>query len=143
HWVAGCNGLLSDWRDTVAGRLAEIILLDQFSRNLNRDNPKAFAQDGMALVLSQEAIRHPDFNRLPQAWQRFMLMPFMHSEAADIHQVALPLFEALGDPATLEYEIKHQQIIDQFGHFPHRNEILKRESTTAEIEFLKQPGSSF
>ncbi|WP_414732941.1 DUF924 family protein [Acetobacterium carbinolicum] len=143
HWVAGCNGLLSDWRDTVAGRLAEIILLDQFSRNLNRDNPKAFAQDGMALVLSQEAIRHPDFNRLPQAWQRFMLMPFMHSEAADIHQVALPLFEALGDPATLEYEIKHQQIIDQFGHFPHRNEILKRESTAAEIEFLKQPGSSF
>jgi uncharacterized protein (DUF924 family) len=70
-------------------------------------------------------------------------MPFMHSEAAGIHQRALPLFEALGDPATLEYEIKHQQIITQFGRYPHRNEALKRVSSPAEIEFLKQPGSSF
>lgn len=143
HWIDGCNGLLADWRDTIEGRLAEIILLDQFSRNLNRDDHKAFAQDGMALMLAQEAIRDPDFGRLSQAQQRFILMPFMHSEAAGIHQCALPLFEALGDPATLEYEIRHQQIIAQFGRYPHRNEALKRLSSPAEIEFLKQPGSSF
>jgi uncharacterized protein (DUF924 family) len=134
---------LADWRDTIEGRLAEIILLDQFSRNLNRDDHNAFAQDGMALMLAQEAIRDPDFGRLSQAQQRFILMPFMHSEAAGIHQRALPLFEALGDPAPLEYEIRHQQIIAQFGRYPHRNEALKRVSSPAEIEFLKQPGSSF
>ncbi|MDD3306603.1 MAG: DUF924 family protein [Acetobacterium sp.] len=143
HWRDGCNGLLSDWRDTIEGRLAEIILLDQFSRNLNRDDQKAFAQDGMALILAQEAIRHPDFIQLPQEQQRFVLMPLMHSESAGIHQAALPLFEALGDPPTQAYEIMHKQIIDQFGHYPHRNEVLKRASTPEEIEFLKQPGSSF
>jgi uncharacterized protein (DUF924 family)/formiminotetrahydrofolate cyclodeaminase len=143
RWRAACSGLLADWRDTIEGRLAEIILLDQFSRNLNRDDHNAFAQDGMALMLAQEAIRDPDFGRLSQAQQRFILMPFMHSEAAGIHQRALPLFEALGDPATLEYEIRHQQIIAQFGRYPHRNEALKRVSSPAEIEFLKQPGSSF
>jgi len=143
HWNDGCNGLLSDWRDTIEGRLAEIILLDQFSRNLNRDDKKAFTQDGMALILAQEAIRHSDFARLSQEQQRFVLMPFMHSESAGVHQLALPLFEELGDPATLEYEIMHKQIIDRFGHFPHRNVTLKRRSTPEEIEFLKQPGSSF
>lgn len=143
HWVAGGNGLLSDWRGTIEGRLAEIILLDQFSRNLNRDNDKAFAQDGIALTLAQEALRHPDYKRLAPEQQRFVLMPFMHSESAGIHQTALPHFEALGEPETLAYEIRHKQIIDQFGRFPHRNAMLKRESTPAEIEFLKQPGSSF
>ena len=142
-WVAACDGLLADWRDTIDGRLAEIILLDQFSRNLNRDDDKAFAQDRMALLLAQEAIRHPDFSCLTQTQQRFVLMPFMHSESAAIHKAALPLFEALGDPATMEYEIRHKQIIDQFGRYPHRNEMLKRQSSPAEIEFLKQPGSSF
>jgi uncharacterized protein (DUF924 family)/formiminotetrahydrofolate cyclodeaminase len=142
-WRDGCNGLLSDWRETIEGRLAEIILLDQFSRNLNRDDYKAFAQDGMALMLAQEAIRHPDFTRLSQEQQRFVLMPFMHSESAGIHEKAVVLFEKLGDPATLEYEIRHKRIIDQFGHYPHRNAILKRVSTPAEIEFLNQPGSSF
>lgn len=143
HWRDACEGLLSDWRKTIEGRLAEIILLDQFSRNLNRDDHKAFAQDGMALILAQEAIHHPDFARLPQSQQRFVLMPLMHSESAAMHQTALPLFEALGDPATLSYEIIHKQIIDQFGRYPHRNAVLQRLPTPEEIEFLKQPGSSF
>lgn len=142
-WVAAGKGLLADWRDTIEGRLAEIILLDQFSRNLNRDDSSAFAQDAMALTLAQEAVRHPDYQRLDPLRQRFVLMPFMHSESAGIHQLGLPLFEALGDPKTLEYEIRHQQIIAQFGRYPHRNEVLKRESTAAEMAFLKQPGSSF
>lgn len=142
-WLDGCHGLLSAWRDSIEGRLAEIILLDQFSRNLNRDDPKAFAQDGLALILAQEAIRHPDFARLSQEQKQFVLMPFMHSESARIHETALPLFEKLGDPATLTYEIMHKQIIDQFGHYPHRNVVLKRVSTPDEIEFLKQPDSSF
>ncbi len=125
------------------GRLAEIILLDQFSRNLNRDHQKAFAQDLIALVLAQEAVRQPEFASLSQEQQRFVLMPFMHSESAFVHQKALPLFEQLGDPLTLEFEIMHKQIIDQFGRYPHRNALLNRVSTPAEIEFLKQPNSSF
>ena len=142
-WLDGCNGLFSDWRDSIEGRLAEIILLDQFSRNLNRDDPKAFAQDGLALILAQEAIRQPDFFRLSQQQKQFVLMPFMHSESARIHQAARPLFEKFADPETLAYEIRHQQIIDQFGHYPHRNGVMKRVSTPAESEFMKQPGSSF
>lgn len=143
HWLDGCNGLLSDWRETMDGRLAEIILLDQFSRNLNRDDQKAFAQDPVALVLAQEAVRQPEFASLSQEQQRFVLMPFMHSESALVHQKALPIFEQLGDPLTLEFEIMHKQIIDQFGRYPHRNALLNRVSTPAEIEFLKQPNSSF
>lgn len=142
-WLDAGHLLLSSWRETIAGRLAEIIVLDQFSRNLNRDNEKAFAQDQLALVLTQEAIRDPEFSTLPTDHKRFILMPMMHSESAAIHKMALPLFEELNDPLTLEFEIKHKLIIDRFGRYPHRNEMLKRESTAEEIEFLKLPNSSF
>ncbi len=142
-WIDGCQGLLLSWRETIEGRLAEIIVLDQFSRNLNRENEKAFSQDKMALVLAQEAIKDSAFWSLPVDQKRFILMPMMHSESAAIHQIALPLFEKLGDPLTLEYEIKHKAIIDRFGRYPHRNTMLKRESTPEEIDFLKGPNSSF
>jgi uncharacterized protein (DUF924 family) len=140
---AGSRGELFDWRETAIGRLAEVIVLDQFSRNIHRDTPQAFACDAMALVLSQEAISLGADLELEQRQRLFMYMPFMHSESRLIHEVAVELFTRLGRPGNLEFELKHKAIIDRFGRYPHRNEILNRESTTEEIEFLKEPGSNF
>jgi uncharacterized protein (DUF924 family)/formiminotetrahydrofolate cyclodeaminase len=142
-WQSACKGELAAWRQTIKGRLAEIIILDQFSRNLNRNGERAFSQDLMALVLAQEAVGQPDYKTLSQVEKQFILMPFMHSESVAIHDEALSYFEALGDPLTLEFEIRHRHIIEQFGRYPHRNQVLNRVSTPEEIEFLKQPGSSF
>ena len=127
----------------ISETLAEIIVLDQFSRNLCRGQADAFAQDGMALVLAQEAIKQPQFDNLPMQWRRFIIMPFMHSESAMIHERYLPLFEQLNDANTLDFEHRHKEIIDRFGRYPHRNDVLDRESTDAEEAFLKQPNSSF
>ncbi|MDD9892593.1 MAG: DUF924 domain-containing protein [Gammaproteobacteria bacterium] len=135
-------GELCNWRDTAQGRLAEIILLDQFSRNIYRNTPGAFAQDALAVALSQEAVSRGCLSELNDTERAFMLMPYMHSESALIHQQAEPLF-AKHAPNNLDFEIRHKAIIDRFGRYPHRNEILGRESTAEEIDFLKQPGSSF
>ena len=136
-------GECAHWRETVQGALAEIIVLDQFSRNLHRDSPQAFAQDGMALVLAQEIIKQEDFSSLNTAQKKFAIMPYMHSESKKIHQQGLPLFEALNDDYTLSFAVRHKEIIDKFGRYPHRNDVLDRETTPEEIEFLKQPNSSF
>lgn len=154
-WEAARHGECVTWRivdastdrnssiTALAGRLAEIIVLDQFSRNLCRGQADAFAQDGMALVLAQEAIGQPHFDSLPMQWRRFIIMPFMHSESAMIHKRYLPLFEQLNDATTLDFEHRHKDIIDRFGRYPHRNDVLDRESTDEEEAFLQQPGSSF
>lgn len=152
-WEQACQGELSFWRRdeeqsdnaiaNLAGRLAEIIVLDQFSRNLCRGQADAFAQDSMALVLAQEAIKQPRFDTLPSMWRKFMIMPFMHSESIVIHERYLPLFEQLDDPETLDFEHRHLDIIKQFGRYPHRNEVLERESSNDEKAFLQQPDSSF
>ena len=131
------------WRETAEGRLAEIIVLDQFSRNLFRDHPASFAQDPLALSLAQEAVRLDLDQQLAPDQRCFMYMPFMHSESKIIHAQALQLFEALGNPINLGFELKHKTIIDRFGRYPHRNQILERESTPEEVEFLTQPNSSF
>lgn len=131
------------WRETAEGRLAEIIVLDQFSRNLFRDHPASFAQDPLALSLAQEAVRLDLDQQLAPDQRCFMYMPFMHSESKIIHAQALQLFEALGNPINLDFELKHKTIIDRFGRYPHRNQILERDSTPEEVEFLTQPNSSF
>ena len=131
------------WRETAEGRLAETIVLDQFSRNLFRDHPASFAQDPLALSLAQEAVRLGLDQQLAPDQRCFMYMPFMHSESKIIHAQALQLFEALGNPINLGFELKHKTIIDRFGRYPHRNQILERESTPEEVEFLTQPNSSF
>ncbi|OAT35991.1 DUF924 family protein [Proteus myxofaciens] len=141
--LSASRGELASWRETIEGRLGEIIILDQFSRNIWRDTPQAFAQDNMALVLAQEASRLPDYLALTPTKRKFVIMPFMHSESAKIHEDAITLFSQLNDEKTYEYELRHKEIIDKFGRFPHRNKILGRESTPEEIEFLQQPGSSF
>lgn len=131
------------WRESAQGRLAEIIVLDQFSRNLFREHPASFAQDPLALSLAQEAIRLGLDLELEPQQRSFLYMPFMHSESKIIHIQALQLFEALGNPINLDFEKKHKVIIDRFGRYPHRNTILERESTAEELEFLKQPNSHF
>ncbi len=131
------------WRNSVLGRLAEIIVLDQFSRNIYRDTPQAFSQDAMALVLSQEAIKHDIAKQLTDHQLGFAYMPFMHSESKVIHADAVPLFDSLNEKSYLDFELQHKAIIDRFGRYPHRNPILNRSSTPEEIDFLKEPGSSF
>jgi uncharacterized protein (DUF924 family) len=136
-------GELHTWRDSAKGRLAEVIILDQFSRNLFRNSAKAFAQDGMALVLAQEAIRVGDDLKLNSTERNFLYMPFMHSESLAIHEIAVELFTANGVQGNLNFELKHKAIIEQFGRYPHRNAVLARTSSAEELNFLKQPGSSF
>ena len=144
---------LQPWRGTLIGRLAEIIVLDQFSRNIYRNCAQAFASDGMALCLSQEALLvlellvleqgEPDAARLSDQQYTFMVMPYMHSESTHIHKEAVKLFSRRGIESSLDYELRHKKIIDRFGRYPHRNSIMGRDSTPEEIIFLRQPGSSF
>ena len=137
------QGELYAWRDTTEGRLAEIVVLDQFSRNLYRDDPRAFAADGMALALAQEAVRIGADQAVPPARRPFFYMPYQHSESVRIHEIAVRLFESLDDPESLDFERRHKAIIDRFGRYPHRNRVLGRASTEEEIAFLREPGSSF
>ncbi|AXY24675.1 hypothetical protein CL176_00765 [Suicoccus acidiformans] len=141
-WEAACEGLCYTWRDTTKGRIAEIIVLDQFSRNLMRQDPRSYSQDTMALVLSQEVIEQPDFADLPENYKHFAIMPFMHSESQGIHELAVPLFEKHASGA-LDYEIQHKEIIDQFGYYPHRKKELGEELTAEEEAFLQNDGTSF
>ncbi|MGE4130327.1 MAG: DUF924 family protein [Bdellovibrionales bacterium] len=136
-------GEMHIWRASPKGRLAEILVLDQFSRNLFRDQAKAFAQDGMALVLAQEAVARGFDAELPLVQRKFVYMPYMHSESPAIHEIAVKLFSIAGLEDNLKFEMMHKKIIDRFGRYPHRNAVLGRESTPEEIEFLKQPGSGF
>lgn len=140
---AAAKGELESWRVTPEGSLAEIILLDQFSRNIYRGKPDAFANDLAALVLAQEAIRKGFHSKLETFKRSFIYMPFMHSESLVVHKKALRLFNEPGLEDNFDYEIKHKNIIERFGRYPHRNKILGRDSTAEEIEFLSQPGSSF
>ncbi|WP_347251151.1 DUF924 family protein [Zoogloea sp.] len=140
---AATRGELHTWRSSPEGRLAEVIVLDQFSRNLHRNSPLAFAWDGMALVLAQEAVAAGADQALPAARRAFLYMPYMHSESALIHGLAVSLFSQPGLEGNLDFELRHKAIIDRFGRYPHRNAALGRSSTAEEIDFLKQPGSSF
>ena len=135
-------GELFTWRDHPRGRLAEIIVLDQFSRNIYRGTPLAFAQDPMALALAQEVVSSGAISELNERERSFLLMPYMHSESRLIHVQAEALFKQYAPPRH-EAELKHKVIIDRFGRYPHRNEILGRTSTDEEIEFLRLPGSGF
>lgn len=134
---------LYGWRTDAQGRLAEIIVLDQLSRNLYRNDPRAFAQDPLALGLAQEAIALGHDRQLNTVQRRFLYMPYMHSESARIHAVAEQLFRALDLPEVHDYELRHKAIIDRFGRYPHRNRVLGRPSTPEELAFLETPGSSF
>jgi uncharacterized protein (DUF924 family) len=134
---------LFEWRAEPRARLAEIIVLDQFSRNMYRGDRRAFEADPLALALAQEAVAaKADLSLAPQE-RAFMYMPFMHSESRVIHGVAERLFRENGPKGNHDFELRHKAIIDRFGRYPHRNAVLGRPSTDEELAFLAQPGSSF
>ncbi len=142
-YAAAACGECESWRESAQGRLAEIIVLDQFSRNIYRDTAAAFASDTVALVLAQEAVRHGFDQQLEPSQRAFLLMPYMHSESRLVHEQALVLFSQPGLEYQLDFEQRHKQIIDRFGRYPHRNALLGRESSAEELRFLQGPGSSF
>jgi uncharacterized protein (DUF924 family) len=134
---------LFEWRHQYLGRLAEIILIDQFSRNLYRGQPQAFAHDSLALALAQQAIADGCDQQVNEKQRGFFYMPFMHSESGPIQKISVQLFSRPGLEAHLASAKRHRAVIEQFGRFPHRNQILGRASTAAELDFLQQPGSAF
>ena len=141
--VAALAGRLDSWADEVESCLALIILLDQFTRNIYRDTPRAFSGDEMAIALSLRCLNRGFLNHEDAAWRQFMLMPMMHSEELQIQDQSLPLFETHTNPRTHDYAIRHRDIVARFGRFPHRNAILGRPSSEEELAVLQEPGSSF
>ena len=137
------QGELFSWRREPRGRLAEVMVLDQFSRNIFRNTPRAFSQDPIALVLAQEAVGAGLHLSLTPVERSFLMLPYMHSESRSIHVEAERLYREFAPPANYDFELKHKAIIDRFGRYPHRNQILGRVSSLEEIDFLGQPGSSF
>ncbi|MEK8051767.1 DUF924 family protein [Ideonella sp. DXS22W] len=140
---AAAAGELWAWRATPQGRLAEVVALDQFPRNMHRGTPRAFACDGIALVLAQHAVAAGADAAVPPEQRAFFYLPYMHSESRAIQAESERLYRALGHDNHLDYAIRHRVIVDRFGRFPHRNAILGRASTDEELAFLQQPGSSF
>lgn len=137
------RGELWTWRERPAGALAEIIILDQFSRNMFRGSADAYAWDPLALALAQEAVGKALDRQLQGKQRAFLYMPYMHSEAKEVHQQAVMLFSQPGLEENLRFELRHQEVIERFGRYPHRNACLGRESTAEETEFLRRPGSGF
>ena len=142
------DGQLDDWQSTPASTLALLVVLDQFTRNTWRNTPGAFAGDARALRIAQAAVARGDDRQLG-CWQRsFVYLPFEHTEDRAVQTVALELFAALAaqHPETAAqhvWAVKHAEIIERFGRYPHRNPVLGRVSTPEELDFLSQPGSSF
>jgi len=141
-WVQAVGGELERWGSTPLAALALIVVLDQFPRNMFRGTARAFSTDSQALAAARGALERGLDQVLSPAERTFVYMPFEHAEDLAAQRRALALFEAL-DPNDMEYARRHHEIIARFGRFPHRNAVLGRESTPEEIEFLKQPGSSF
>ncbi len=143
-WKAASEGLLVNWRSSIKGRLAEIIVLDQFSRNMFRNDIRTYTQDKMAIALSQEVVMHPEYNLLSAEEKKFILLPFMHSESIPLHDWALKYYEELDDGgSTLYFERLHREVLDKFGRYPYQNEDLGRESTPEELEYLREKDGNF
>ena len=123
--------------------LSYILVLDQFTRNVFRNNPKAFEGDKTALELSKTAIENNFLLECKFHYNSFFLMPIMHSENIIDHELGLPFFKKFTNENTFKYALKHKKIIEKFSRFPHRNKILGRKSSESELEFLKSPGSRF
>ena len=142
-WQAAQHCELWEWRATPQGRLAEIVVLDQFSRHIHRGTPLAFAQDAQALALAQELVAGRHDQALAPAQRAFAYMPYMHSESRVVQAQSARLFAQPGLEVNLPFALQHQAIIERFGRYPHRNAILGRASSDEELTFLRQPGSAF
>ncbi len=141
----------TDWLETALGCLARVLVLDQFSRNIFRNEPAAFASDALALATTDHVLEQNSLLELSPDGQCFLLMPLMHAEDRDRQAQSVEQFTALAErapeqpglAANVDYAHRHKKIVDRFGRYPHRNEILSRASTPEELEFLTQPGSGF
>ncbi|WP_041432350.1 DUF924 family protein [Thiobacillus denitrificans] len=147
------HGALDAWAKTPRGRLALVIVLDQFPHHVYRGRREAFACDAQALTLSLAAIATGEDRELAPLERVFLYLPLEHAESLAVQEQAVSLFETLAGEAApperavfddfLNYARRHRDVVARFGRFPHRNAILGRASSPAEIEFLKQPGSGF
>lgn len=140
-------GELDEWLDTPRGALALAVILDQFPRNLFRGSAKSFETDARARSVARAALDRGHDAHISPVERWFLYLPFEHSEDLEDQRLSVRLFGALGDDAdsrnVYDYAVRHMEIIERFGRFPHRNAALGRESTPEEAEFLGQPGSSF
>ena len=136
-------GIPPRWLETPEGCLAAVIVLDQFARNMFRDDPRAFATDAAALATAEHAIARGFDRELTEAGARFLYTPFEHSENPAMQARSIELFATVSDAETMTYIERHKEIIDRFGRFPHRNAVLGRPSTPEELAFLQEPDSSF
>ena len=151
--VAAAAGQLDHWAATPRGRLALVIVLDQFPHHIHRDQPQAFATDPQALALSLDALATGEDQKLAPIERVFLYLPLEHAESLAMQDLSVSLYEKLAREAAadertlfdnfLDYARKHRDVVARFGRFPHRNAILGRASTPDELEFLKQPGSRF
>jgi uncharacterized protein (DUF924 family) len=145
--AAAARGELESWRAEPESMLALVIVLDQFSRNLHRGDARAFAQDGHALECAKQAVARGDDRTLLPVQRQFLYLPFEHSEDLADQEKGVELMRSLEEfeetRGLTAWAEKHRDIVRRFGRFPHRNAILGRASTPAELDFLKRPGSSF
>lgn len=139
------DDLCRPWAKDAEGALALCIVLDQFPRNIFRNSPMAYATDHKALLVAKEAI-HKGFDQiLTPMKRRFLYLPFEHSEELQDQVRSVKLFESMKkeDPIGYEYALRHKEVIERFGRFPHRNIDLGRASTPEELTYLNQPGAGF
>jgi uncharacterized protein (DUF924 family) len=130
------------WLSDAHDCLARIVALDQFPRNMFRGTARAFATDPLALDAAKHAIAHGYDRDFLKVEKQFVYLPFEHSESLADQERACELMRPLGED-LYDWALRHKRIVERFGRFPHRNQVLGRESTPEEIEFLKQPGSGF
>lgn len=141
-WEAARDGKLGSWQNTDDGALALLIVIDQFPRNMFRNDPRAFSTDSLARDVATKVIKEGRDLRIEPALRQFLYLPFEHSEAMADQERSLALFRQLGDELTTKYAEIHADIIRQFGRFPHRNAVLGRSTTPEEAAFLKDGGFS-
>ena len=137
------DGVPPTWLESAKGRLAAVIVLDQFPRNIHRGTPGAFATDQAAFALADEAITLGLDEELSEPECTFLYMPFQHIEDAAVQNRSVALYTKLGNPDTIAYSEAHRDVIGRYGRFPHRNTILGRVSTADEEEYLAQPDAGF
>ncbi len=140
---AAAAGNLAAWDSGTQGALATVILLDQFPRNMFRDLSRAFATDDAALAAASRAIDRGFDRALPPTRRQFLFLPFQHGESLIGQRRSVDLFRRLGDPEKLDYAERHLRVIERFGRFPHRNQILGRAGTAEEEAFLAGPNAPF